>query len=1037
MEKNLPFQIQPFIILLVVLAISLPIGALAQNLQSISGTIKSQVDNSPLPGVSVKIKGGATGTSSNGEGGYRISARIGDVLVFSSVGYQTKEVSVKNDSAINVLLVENASQLNEVVVTALGIERQTKSLTYATQELKNADLTTVKDPSGNVMNSLNGKVAGAVVTPAATGPGGAVRVVLRGNRSISGNNNALIVVDGVPIDNTMSTEQGGGGSANTVATQQKSLSSGYSGSDGGANVNPEDVESITVLKGPAAAALYGSRAANGALMITTKKGKDGAVKLNYSGGITMDKPLLLMDFQNTYGRGNGGVAGVDAAGSWGAPTTTYPDNVRDFYNTGTTINNSVNISGGTAKMQGYASYTNNAITGIVPNNRLDRNTLNLRLNNEILPGLTTDVKVTYLNQKIKNKPRLGDNGVTNEALIMPRDMSPEELKNFESINAETLQPQPLYWTNSSFFQNPYWDVYRTSLNEERNRIMLVGSVKYQLTDWLFAQGRYSLDRYDDKITGAFHEGTLPVPTLSGGRYQENHVNRWERNIDFLLSGNNEIGTDFGVSYNIGAALLNNSGYNTQSLANGLRIPNMFDLNFASTPAFANIVAEKEIQSVYGSATLNYQQKLFLDVTARNDWSSTLPAPHSYFYPSFGLSGLLSELMQMPSWISYAKVRGAYTQVGNDADPYLLQQTYSYSPGAGDGFVARDQIKYIDDLKPEKTKAWEIGTEWRFFGGRLGLDASVYKTNTVNQLIFIGLPQPSGYNNQYVNVGDIENKGMEIMLTGNPVKKDNLSWNTTLNFALNRNQVLALLPGIGQASLSPSTNFGSLLIKPGESYGDIYGFKWAQDVNGAYQINNAGLPVVQQLQNIGNFNPDYTISWLNQIDYKQFNFSFMVDGRVGGTVISGTDAMLGYFGLADYTTKNRDGGLILPGVLPDGSANNIAISAEQLWTQVSQGGTNAYGEFFAYDATNFRLRELSIGYTLNLKNSPIKTARFSLTGRNLFFFYRGKSKLDIPGIGKRTLPVDPEVAIGTSNFQGIESGILPSTRSFGFNLNLSF
>lgn len=1037
MEKNKPFQIQLSILLLVVLTISLPMGILAQNLTSIAGTIRSQADNTTLPGVSVKVKGQTTGTSSNTEGRYRVEAKTGDILVFSSVGYQTKELAIGNDAIVDVLLIEDAAQLNEVVVTALGIERQTKSLTYATQELKNEDLTTVKDPSGNVMNSLNGKVAGAVVTPAATGPGGAVRVVLRGNRSISGNNNALIVVDGVPIDNTMSTEQGGGGSANTVATQQKSLSSGYSGSDGGASINPEDVESITVLKGPAAAALYGSRAANGALMITTKKGKDGAVKLNYSGGITTDKPLLLMDFQNTYGRGNGGVAGADAAGSWGAVAATYPDNVRSFYNTGTTINNSVNISGGTAKMQGYASYTNNAIAGIVPTNHLDRNTLNLRLNNEILPGLTTDVKVTYLNQKIKNKPRLGDNGVTNEALIMPRDMSSEELKNFESINAETLQPQPLYWTNSSFFQNPYWDVHRTSLNEERNRIMLVGSVKYQLTDWLFAQGRYSLDRYDDKITGAFHEGTLPVPTLAGGRYQENHVNRWERNIDFLLSGTNEIGTDFGVNYNIGAALLNNSGYNTQSLANGLRIPNMFDLNFASTPTFANIAAEKEIQSVYGSATLNYKQQLFLDVTARNDWSSTLPAPHSYFYPSFGLSGLLSEMIKMPSWVSYAKVRGAYTQVGNDADPYLLQQTYSYSPGAGDGFVARDQIKYIDDLKPEKTKAWEIGTEWRFFEGRLGLDASVYKTNTVNQLIFIGLPQPSGYNNQYVNVGDIENKGLEIMLTGNPVKKDNFSWNTTLNFALNRNKVLSLLPGIEQANLSPSTNFGSLLIKPGGSYGDIYGFKWAQDANGAYQINNAGLPVVQQLQNIGNFNPDYTISWLNQVDYKQFTLSFMIDGRVGGTVISGTDALLGYFGLADYTTKNREGGLVLPGVLPDGSPNNIAISAEQLWTQVSQGGTNAYGDFFAYDATNFRLRELSLGYTLTLKNSPIKTARFSFTGRNLFFFYRGKSKLDIPGIGKRTLPVDPEAAIGTSNFQGIESGILPSTRSFGFNLNLSF
>ncbi|QNL50400.1 SusC/RagA family TonB-linked outer membrane protein [Olivibacter sp. SDN3] len=1037
MKRTSPFRKQCIKILLLIVVQYLPIIAYSQEIRQVTGRVKSQTDDTPIPGVSVQVKDGNEGASTDVNGHYNLQVKEGATLIFSSVGYQAKEILVGNNPVIDVILTEDAAQLSEVVVTALGIERQTKSLTYATQELRNTDLTNVKDPGGNVMNSLNGKVAGAVVTPAASGPGGAVRVVLRGNRSISGNNNALIVVDGVPIDNTMTTEQGGGGSANTVATQQKSLSSGYSGSDGAASINPEDVESITVLKGPAAAALYGSRAANGALMITTKKGKEGAVRLNYSGGITSDRPFLLMDFQNVYGRGNGGTFGEDAAGSWGQPTITHPDNVRSFYNTGTTINNSINISGGTEKMQGYASYTNNAIGGIVPTNRMDRNTLNLRLNNEVLPGLTTDLKITYVNQKTKNKPRLGDNGVTNEALIMPRDMSADELRDFETVNPETAQPLPNYWTNSSFFQNPYWDVYRMSLNEERNRVMLVGSVKYQITDWLFAQGRYSLDRYDDKITGAFHEGTLPIPTLAGGRYQENHVNRWERNIDFLLSGTNDIGSNFGINYNVGAALLNNSGYNTQSLANGLRIPNMFDLNFASTPTFANIVARKEIQSVYGSAELNYRQLLFLDVTARNDWSSTLPAPHSYFYPSFGLSGLLSEMLSLPSWINYAKVRGAYTQVGNDADPYLLQQTYTYSQGAGEGFVARDQIKYIDNLKPERTKAWEVGTEWRFFEGRLGVDASLYKTNTVNQLIFIGLPQPSGYNNQYVNVGDIENKGMEVMLTGNPIRKEELSWNSTVNFALNRNKVLSLLPGVEQASLSPSANFGSLLIRPGGAYGDIYGFKWAQDPAGQYQINDAGLPVVQQLQQIGNFNPDYTLSWLNQIDYKNFNFSFMIDGRVGGTVISGTDAMLGYFGLGDYTVPYRDGGLVLPGVLPDGSQNDVAISAEQFWTQVSQGGTNAYGEFFAYDATNFRLRELSLGYTLQIKNSPIKTARFSLTGRNLFFFYRGKSKLDIPGIGRRTLPVDPEVAIGTSNFQGIESGLLPATRSFGFNINLSF
>ena len=1037
MNPNLMKMYRLYLILLMYVMI-VPEPSNAQDIEVITGVVNDGSNQTTIPGVNVLIKGTNSGTSTRADGAYSINAKRGDVIIFSYIGYLTQEITVGNENRINVRLAASAAQLNEVVVTALGIKRESKSLTYAAQQLSTSDLTTIKDPSGNIMNSLNGKIAGAVITPAASGPGGAVRVVLRGNRSISGNNNALIVVDGVPIDNTMSTEQGGGGSANTPATQQKSTSSGYSGSDGAASINPEDVESVTVLKGPAAAALYGSRAANGALMITTKRGKSGKVAVNYNGGVSIDNPLMLMDFQNTYGRGNGGVAGPTAAGSWGAPAETYKNNVRNFYNTGTTINNSLNISGGTEKMQGYASYTNNAISGIIPNNKLSRNTLNLRLNNEIVKGLTTDVKITYVNQNIINKPRLGDNGVTNEALIMPRDMSSEELKNYEIVNPATQQPQPTYWTTSSFFQNPYWDVNRTALNEERNRVMIVGSAKYQLTDWLFVQGRYSMDRYDDKITGSYYAGTLPVPTLAGGRYQENHVNRWERNIDFLLSGTNKIGENlFGVTYNVGAAILNNSGYNTQSLANGLRIPNVFDLNFATTPAFANIVSKKEIQSVYGSASVDFKELLFLDVSARNDWSSTLPSPHSYFYPSVGLSGLLTGILNLPEWISYSKVRAAYTQVGNDADPYLLNQTYTFSQGAGSGFVSRDQTRYINDLKPERTKAIELGTEWRFFKGRLGLDLTLYKTNTVNQLIFIGLPQPSGYNNQYVNVGDIENKGIELMLTGSPLKGTDFMWNTSLNFAANRNKVISLLPGIAQASLTTATNFASSLIRPGGSYGDMYGFIWEKNQEGRHKVSNAGLPVVQQLQKIGNFNPDYTLGWNNQFQYKKFSLSFLVDGRVGGTIISGTDALLGYFGLADYTTPFRDGGLVLNGVTPDGNENTASIKAEQLWTQVSQGGTNAYGEFFAYSATNFRLRELSLGYDFALKGTRIKTARISATGRNLFFLYRGKSLLNIPGIGKRTLPIDPEAAIGSSNYQGIESGIVPTTRSLGINVNLSF
>nr|WP_121272749.1 SusC/RagA family TonB-linked outer membrane protein [Pedobacter schmidteae] len=1029
-----PLQI---LILAMVLISFFPQGSRAQEARTITGKVTDAATKVSLPGVSVKVKGTTIGVSTTSEGTYSLKVKVGEVLLFSFIGYENKEVTIGTENKLDVTLKESAADLKEVVVTALGITRKTKSLTYATQQLNNADLTNVKEPSGNVMNSLSGKIAGAVVTPAATGPGGAARVVLRGNRSIIGNNNALIVVDGVPVDNTMTTEQGGGGSANTPATQQKSTASGYSGSDGAASINPEDVESITVLKGPAAAALYGSRAANGALIITTKKGKSGKVSISYNGGLTMDKALMLMDFQNTYGQGNGGVKGASAAGSWGAPATTYKNNVRDFYETGTTINNSVNISGGTDKIQGYASYSNNAIGGIVPNNKLDRNTLNMRLNTEILPGLTTDLKVTYVNQKIKNKPRLGDNGVTNEVLIMPRDMSSETLKNFETINPATNQPQPIYWTNSGSFQNPYWDVNRTALNEERNRIMLVGSAKYQIKEWLSLQARYSLDRYDDKITGSFYAGTLPISTLPGGRYQENLVNKWERNIDVLLSGNNKIGQDFGISYNIGGSLLNSSGYNTQSLANGLRVPNVFNLNFATTPAFTNIVAKKEIQSVYGNAELNYKQMLYLDANARNDWSSTLPSPHSYFYPSVGLSGILSEIFELPEWLNFAKVRGAYTQVGNDADPYLLQQTYTYSPGAGGGFIARDQTRYINNLKPEQTKAWEIGAEFRFFKDRLTFDASLYKTNTINQLILIGLPQPSGFNTQYVNAGNVENKGIELMLKGVPLKNDNFKWTSSFNFALNRNKMLSLLPGVPSASLTTATTFASLLIKPGGSYGDLFGHIWEKNENGRYKISSSGLPVVQQLQKIGNFNPDYTLGLNNQFEYKNFDLSFLIDGRVGGTVISGTDAMLGYFGLASYTNAFRDGGLVLPGVLADGSENTKAINAETLWTQVSQGGTNAYAQFFAYSATNFRLRELSLGYKFDIKNSRIKSARVSATGRNLFFFYRGKSLMDIPGIGKRTLPVDPEAAIGTSNYQGIESGILPSTRSFGLNLSVSF
>lgn len=1013
----------------------------AQNLGEIKGNVKNEASQ-PLSGATVSVKNQSRSVMTDKTGHYDIQAADGDTLVFSNVGYETLERAVNGSSAIDVVLTESATELSNVVVTALGIKRQAQSLTYSTQQLSGKEITGVQDPGGNIMNSLSGKVANMVVTPAGSGPGGAARVVLRGNRSINGNNNALIVVDGVPIDNSMTWEPNSGGSANTLGTQSKGIGSSYAGMDGASSVNPDDVESITVLKGPAAAALYGSRAANGALIITTKSGKSGKTTINYNGGISTDVPYFLNKFQNDYGAGNGGTAGTNAAQSWGAKATTYPDNVKSFYRDGMSVNNYVDVSGGTEKMRAFASYAHIYTKGIIPKNSMTRDNFNLRVTGRILPKLTMDAKITYLNQSIDHLPRLGDQGINNEAYIMPRDLSEDALKNFEKIDPITEQPVPVYWTNSSIFQNPYWDVYRMNVTENRNRIMLLGTLKYELTSWLNLQARYSLDKDDDLLAGTYYSGTVLAPfNPPGGRYQESVINRWERNVDVLLSGNNQISENFTIGYNVGASILDQRGGNKATLANGLNVINKFSFDFATALSATTVPFKKEVQSIYGNVQFNYRDYLYLDGSLRNDWSSTLPSPYSYSYPSVGLSAVISNMTQMPSWVSFGKVRVAYTDVGNDADPYRLTQLYLYSAGAGSGFISRDVTKSINDLKPEKTRSFEAGLDWRFFNNRIGIDATFYKTNTVNQLVLIGLPAASGFSNQYVNVGDIRNSGFELQISAMPVSKSDFTWNTNLNFALNRNKIISLKEGIASTTLAASTNFGQLIIKPGGSYGDIYGYGWAKDpASGKYLINANGLPVATPAkdQNLGNFNPDYTIGWNNSFNYRRFNLSFQIDGRVGGILMSGTDAIMAFYGVSDYTTKFREGGLVLDGVFADGTHNTTEISAEKLWTTLSAGGrSTGYDQFFAFDATNFRVRELSLGYNFKLQPGFIKDVRLSLTGRNLLFLYRGKSKLDIPGIGKRTLPVDPEAAIGTSNYQGIESGLPPAVRSLGLNLHLTF
>lgn len=957
-----------------------------------------------------------------------IDASVGDSIQVTMVGYRSKVFIVTSETNYRVVLRTQNESIGEVVVTALGIERETRGLTYSTQQLKGDAVSNIRDNSGNVMSSLTGKVAGATVTTASSGPGAAVRVVLRGNKSITGNNNALVVVDGVPYDNS-------------AGVQATGTSPNYGNSDGAANINPDDIESVNILKGPSAAALYGSRAANGAIIITTKKGRSGRYQIDYNGGISVDQVSMLTKFQNSYGRGSGGVTGVNVGESWGAKAEGNSGNVRSVFENATTINNALSTYGGTEKINGYMSYANNHIGGITPGNKLNRNSLNLRLNTELIENLKTDVKLNYVNQGVKNRPRLGDMGLPVEAYIMPRDLSADELANYESINPANGQPVRKYWSTSSIYDNPLWSLNRTSVDEKRDRITALGTVSYEIIPGLEVLGRYSYDKYMDVIEGRFYDGTVSLGDVrAGGKYYQTHSRYAEQNIDLLINGNNDLSSDIRLSYNVGTSFLKRSYSTFQNMANGLSIPNQFSFMMATTPEFLLVKDyERRLNSVYGSAQLSFFNNVFLDVTARNDWSSTLKKPYSYFYPSVGLSAIFHEYLNLPSWVDMGKIRGSYTQVGNDPDPFLLDQLYQFGLGAGKGFVVRNATKSIPDLEPEKTNSLELGLDMKFFGDRLGFDATYYKSNTKNQLLFLALPMASGFGRQYINAGNIENKGFELQVNATPIRNNVFEWVTGVNFATNTNRIIELHEKTKRANITENTKYATVVVNEGGKYGDLYGHVWKTDPGtGKFVVNDKGLPVVESNQKLGNFNPKALLGWSNSFSYKNFSLNALIDARIGGEIVSGTAAYLAAFGVGDFTEKHREGGWVIDAVKQDGSANDVAISAQDFWQTVSQGGRDGYGQFFTYDMTNVRLRELMISYKLNVESiKGIQAAQISLTGRNLFFFYRGKSKLNIPGLGKVNSPIDPEGALGAGNYQGVELGLPPSVRTVGLNVKVTF
>jgi TonB-linked SusC/RagA family outer membrane protein len=999
----------------------------------IKGRVQDENGN-PLAGVSVTVVGENRGVSTDDGGNFSINAPADAVLSFSYVGYKTVSVSVKGKTNIDITLNSELSSLTDVVVTALGIQRQARTLTYSTQKVTGEQLNEVR--SANIANSLSGKVAGMVVTSSAFGPGSSAKILLRGNRSIAGDNGALIVVDGAIVDNSTGFHQYGYNS-NT-----------NSSSDGISGINPDDVESINVLKGSAATALYGTTGANGVVLITTKKGKSGKLAVNINSGATYDNPLLSPKVQNEFAQGNGGVFGAASPNSWGPKIAgqqvtdwtgkqtnlaAQPDNLKGFFRNTLSLNNAISMSGGTDITQTYFSYANVYSEGLVPLNKLNRHTVNLRINSKLGKRFSTDAKVTFVHQDISHKPDVAG-GASMNIYRIPRSIRLEDVKNYESVDA-TGAIKPNFWYVDPFYGNPYWYVYNTRSDERRDRITGLVSGKVQLTEWLDIKGTVSLDLSDTKGSGQADNNTPGAAGSDNGSFGYEVFRAVQRNIDLIVSGKNSITRDLKISYNLGGTVLDTRGDVTGISVRKLIVPNRFNLAFAAQADQFNYNANTHIQrqAIFGTAQFSFKDYLYLDGTARQEYFSTLPSPYYSFYPSVGLSAILSDIMKMPAVVDYAKVRVGYARTGGGGPPFLNKQTYTIYPNG----IQRDVVSPFPDLKPELTAGWEAGTEWRFFENRLNFDVTWYKSNTTNQLLRVPTPPGTGFQSQYINAGNIQNSGVEVVLNITPLRRA-LTWNMGVNFARNKSKVLEILPTIDEVQLDQNfTDFVKSVAKVGGAFGDLYAYGWKRNASGEYIVDANGRPQrTDGIINIGNYNPDFTLGVDNSFTYKNFVFNFLVGGRFGGEMVSASDAIMAADGTPAYTNSHREpGSWILPAVHEDGSKNTTPIDAETFWTAV--GGRNPWSEEFIYDATNVRLRELAIGYRFTrLPVSFIKDAKLSLVARNVFFFYRGYAKADLPGIAKRKANFDSEVNLFNSNLQGLEYGTLPPTRSIGLNLKLS-
>lgn len=1033
--------------LLFVFGILCTYGMQAQT--TVNGTVVDAESSLGLPGVSVVLKGTSKGVTTDFDGNYSIDVTSeGGTLQFSYVGFTTQEVAIAGKSTINVSLVEDVSELDEVVVTALGIRRERKSLGYAVQEVKGESLTEARET--NVANALSGKVSGVQIIKGSNGPASSSKIVLRGNSSLTGDNQPLIVVDGIPMDNF------------TGADNTDFFNPSQDMGNGLGDLNPDDIESMSVLKGASAAALYGSRAGNGVILITTKTGKvRKGLGITFSATTGFERLFVEPELQKTFGQGSEGVYNNQSRLSWGPkitgqtvedwkgdPTTLRAyDNLGSFYGGGFNQTYSLSfqqqISDGTS-LYSSANYLHDDSN--IPGASLERLNLTTRAVSKFgeNKNWTTDVKVQYINTQAGNRPLNGSN--TNNAFgTIAQLPSSIDISQFRNTTDEFGK---MRWFVPENAENPYWSAKNRLSEDARDRFLLNGSIKYEINDWLSTEVKAGADIYTTTNESKLYSGS---PGNNTGRYSFGKDSFIEKNFSFLvLASQDNIFGKFGGSATLGGNIMGRSSNHINGSSGELVVPNLFSLNNGVNAAEINQGStERRTNSLYGTFQINYDGYLFLDFTGRNDWSSTLNENNrSFFYPSVSGSFVFTDMLtktgsDLPSWLTFGKVRASYATVGNDLGAYQLYNSYWIGQDVNDNTTAgTNDVLFNPDLKSELIKSKEVGFEGRFFQNRLGIDFAWYKSNATNQLIALPLDPLSGYTAKMVNAGDVQNTGIEVSLNGkifnNP---EGFNWDASINYSTNKNTIESLADEVTQYKLGGFDNLSVLAVEQG-GYGEIWGTRYSRVRDessphfGKIIVDGNGLPTTSgDKYKLGDQQPKAMIGFTNNFSYKNVSFGFQIDARIGGDIFSGSNLALQASGNAAETVVNGErADIVLDAVVSDGSdgyvPNTVGVSPQRYWTAVTaRSGNLGINEANIYDATNVRLRNVNVNYTIPASwfgSSGIQSLKLGVSANNVWML-----KNNLNGI-------DPESVFATStNATGFEYLSPPTTSSVFLNVSLSF